>query len=61
MENAMAAHRGGMNVPPRHESVPYRAPAGRGHASFPNNLIYNDLQNKAWKRSLFLAAFPRSI
>ena len=34
-------------------------PAGRGHARFMETLIFNELQNTAWKRSLILATFPR--
>ena len=34
--------------------------SGRGHACFLEVLIFNDLRNRAWKRGLKKAAFPRS-
>lgn len=50
-------------VTPRPLSAPselcFDALAGRGHALFLETLIFNELQNEAWKRGQKKSAFPR--
>lgn len=52
-------------VTPRPLSAPselrFDALAGRGHALFLETLIFNELQNEAWKRGQKKSAFPRLV